>query len=80
MGILKSLKRRWQLLWSRKQPPVKCIISFWEKGGVDFNYYKAADNNAWLYAFLGCGQGVLSIASTRRLLTLPTYIQKTEWE
>jgi hypothetical protein len=51
MGILKSLNRRWQLFRLRNLPPVKRVISFWERGGIDFDYYKKAEDDVWINPF-----------------------------
>lgn len=36
---------------ARQHDPTKRIMSFWEKGGVDFNYFEKADNKDWLNVF-----------------------------
>jgi SAM-dependent methyltransferase len=58
MGFLKSLNKRWQLFhlqWQvfrlRRQSPTKRIISFWERDGVNFNYYEIAENEKWTNPF-----------------------------
>jgi hypothetical protein len=51
MSILKDWQWRLHLFLSRRYTPVKRVISFWERGGVDFDYYKKADSASAISVF-----------------------------
>ena len=52
--------------------PTKRIISFWQKGGADFNYFQAAENAEWLKMFWSDGS---PFAQTFHQLDLRTTLE-----
>ena len=42
MNIIQRVRRYWAINFSSNKNPAKRIISFWEKGGADFEYFKMA--------------------------------------
>lgn len=48
---LKKIKRYAIINFSGTKDQTQRIISFWEKDGVDFEYFNKADNSAWVDAF-----------------------------
>lgn len=51
MNVLKRIKRYLALHFSISKDQRKRIISFWEKGGPDFDYYEKAEQENWLTVF-----------------------------
>ncbi|HEY0067913.1 MAG TPA: class I SAM-dependent methyltransferase, partial [Flavisolibacter sp.] len=51
MNVFKRIKRHLAIKFSFAKDPTKRIISFWEKGGPDFDYFKNADQQDWLNVF-----------------------------
>ena len=51
MGLLTRVKNAFLLRFPMEQNKTKRIISFWEKGGPDFGYFKAADQKEWVDTF-----------------------------
>src|SRR6476469_5503633 len=51
MNIFKKIKRYIQVHFDTKGDPTKRIISFWEKGGADVDYYTAAERKDWIDVF-----------------------------
>ncbi len=51
MNIIQRVKRFWSIRFSSHKDPAKRIISFWEKGGADFDYFEKADQEEWIKVF-----------------------------
>lgn len=51
MSLLANVKKAFLLRFPIGQDKTKRIISFWEKGGPDFDYFKAADQKEWVDTF-----------------------------
>lgn len=51
MKLIKKLKKTIAIKFSLGKDPTKRIISFWERDGADFEYFKSADQQDWLNVF-----------------------------
>jgi ubiquinone/menaquinone biosynthesis C-methylase UbiE len=51
MNILTRIRKAILLRFPLEQDKTKRIVSFWEKGGPDFDYFKAADQKEWIATF-----------------------------
>jgi SAM-dependent methyltransferase len=51
MNIIKRIKRYLQIKFALKKDSAMRIISFWEKGGADFDYFEKADQDNWISLF-----------------------------
>lgn len=51
MEIIKKIKRFIAIRFPFQKDATKRIVSFWEKGGADFDYFEAADQKKWLEVF-----------------------------
>ncbi|MCW3073388.1 MAG: hypothetical protein JWP69_457 [Flaviaesturariibacter sp.] len=51
MNFLQKIKRYIAIRFPAQKNATKRIVSFWEKGGADFEYYKEADQAHWLQVF-----------------------------
>ncbi|HMI62593.1 MAG TPA: class I SAM-dependent methyltransferase, partial [Puia sp.] len=51
MSLLRKVKNAFLLRFPMEKNKTKRIISFWEKGGPDFGYFKAADQKGWVDTF-----------------------------
>jgi SAM-dependent methyltransferase len=51
MHLLQKVKRYFAIRFPLERNATKRIISFWEKDGVDFDYYKKAETAEWLNGF-----------------------------
>lgn len=53
MNIIKKVKQFLAIRFSLQRDATKRIISFWEKGGADFDYYQNAEQEHWMKVFWG---------------------------
>lgn len=51
MNLYQKIKRYWAIRFPMQQNATKRIISFWEKGGADFEYYNSAESEEWMEVF-----------------------------
>lgn len=51
MNILQRIKRYLSINFPFFRNPTKRIISFWEKGGPDFEYFEKAEQEGWVKVF-----------------------------
>jgi SAM-dependent methyltransferase len=51
MNLIKKLKRYIAIRFPIHKDETKRIISFWEKGGADWDYYQSAEDQKWLKVF-----------------------------
>lgn len=51
MTVIRKLKRYLAIKFPTEKNATKRIISFWEKGGPDFEYYKSAEQDDWMKVF-----------------------------
>jgi SAM-dependent methyltransferase len=51
MNLIEKVKRYIAVKFGNSKNQTKRIISFWEKDGVDFEYFEKADSNEWLQVF-----------------------------
>ena len=51
MTVIDKLRRYLAIKFPAEKDATKRIISFWEKGGPDFEYYKSAEQDDWMKVF-----------------------------
>ncbi|WP_210463930.1 class I SAM-dependent methyltransferase [Rufibacter roseolus] len=51
MGLLEKINKYIAINFPTEKNATKRIISFWEKGGPDFDYYASADQEDWIKVF-----------------------------
>jgi ubiquinone/menaquinone biosynthesis C-methylase UbiE len=51
MNVFRKIKRYLDVHYSFNKNPTERIISFWNEEGADFDYFKQADQQAWLDGF-----------------------------
>ncbi len=51
MNLLERLNRYVAINFSLNKDQTKRIISFWEKGGADFEYFQKAAQKEWMTVF-----------------------------
>ncbi|WP_181305877.1 class I SAM-dependent methyltransferase [Rufibacter sp. XAAS-G3-1] len=51
MRLIKKVKKYMAIHFPTEKNATKRVISFWEKGGPDFEYYASADQEDWIKVF-----------------------------
>ncbi|HEY0060272.1 MAG TPA: class I SAM-dependent methyltransferase [Flavisolibacter sp.] len=51
MNLFDKVRRYIAIKFPTERNATRRIVAFWEKGGVDFEYYKSADQENWLAVF-----------------------------
>ncbi len=69
MNLLQRLKKYIAINFSLHKNQTKRIISFWEKGGADFEYFEKADQAEWLKVFWGEDSKFISLFKRLNLKT-----------
>jgi ubiquinone/menaquinone biosynthesis C-methylase UbiE len=51
MNLFRRIQRFFLVRFPREKDPTKRIISFWQKGGADFEYFASAEKKEWMDLF-----------------------------